>query len=392
MSNRKVWVGYARYVSLLFALALCAVDGARAWMTLVDNDKGKLDAEIRLMAWAVENGSDLIPGTNTAPPPAQEGDIHDFFVRRARLLLKGQVGKLELNLQLGQDNVGSKVLRDDAGFRVKDAFINYKQSEGLQLLAGQFKVPFLRQNLESGFNQLLVDRSLATVLRPAIEGQRDLGGMIWGNHGGFQYRAALFDGSDQEDSSVRSSLRGSSRLSWNFFTPETGLGYTGTTLGRKKILQFGVQGDLQNDRLDSRDEAGFTGEQRDYSNVAVDVFYDQPFEKGIRGLTFEAAWLGREDDYVTTGLDTREIDAVYVQAGLLLPWKIGPGNLQFAGRYERIDTERGATESDLSARTLGVTWFTKDHERKIQLDNVHVLEHPDDLDDDVYRLSLVASF
>lgn len=380
----------------VIAALLFAVGGAtqsRAAITLVEGEKGKLDMEIRLQVWAVENSTELLPGINTTPPPPQEESFTDFFVRRARLVLRGQISKsLEIVLQLGQDNIGAKVLRDDAGFRVKDAYINYKRNDALQLLAGQFKVPFLRQNLQSGFNQLLVDRCLVTALRPAVEGSRDQGGMIWGNHSGLQYRVAAFDGSDQEDTSTQSSIRGSARVAWNWFTPEPGFGMTGTTLGQKKILQIALQGDAQNGRLDSRDSTLFAAEPRAYRNWAVDLFYDQPWKEGAWALTVEGAYLQRRDDYDAPGLATRVIDADYLQAGVLIPGHLGPGRVQIAGRYERIDSARGSLDNDLNARTLGLTWFTRGHDRKIQADYTDSHERPVDLDDNLYRLSFVAVF
>jgi hypothetical protein len=275
--------GRRRWLIALPLLALLATSipaPAFAWITMVDGEKGKMEVEFRLMAWAIDAGPDtaLIPGLNAAPPPAQTENMNDFFVRRARVVFRGSISKsLEIGLQVGQDNLGSKVLRDDANLRVKDAMINYRKNDALQVMVGQFKVPFLRQNLCTGFNQLLVDRSFVTALRPAIEGSRDQGGMVWGTHGGLQYRAALFDGSDQEDTSTRSSVRGTARVSYNWFTPEKAFGYTGTTLGEKKILQIAGQADAQNGRTDARDDAGFTTETRAYSNRAAEVYYDQPF-------------------------------------------------------------------------------------------------------------------
>ncbi|HEU4402710.1 MAG TPA: porin, partial [Candidatus Polarisedimenticolia bacterium] len=141
---------------------------SHAWVPLVNNDKGKLEIETRLMFWGVSGGHE-----DTPSGPVQTEDINDFLIRRARFLLRGQASpRLDIYLQLGQDNDGGKVLKPDAGFRVKDFYLNYKRAEGLQVMVGQFKVPFLRQNLESGFNQLLVDRALLPSLRPALEGQR----------------------------------------------------------------------------------------------------------------------------------------------------------------------------------------------------------------------------
>ena len=384
-------------LALLFIAAMAAASGptpARAAITLLEGEKGKLDMEFRFMAWAVDTGPDYpaIPGVNTAPPPAQEENIEDFFVRRMRVVFRGQVSQsLDIYFQAGQDNLGSKALRDDAGFRVKDASINYHKNDALQILFGQFKVPFLRQNLCSGFNQLLVDRSLVTTLRPAIEGSRDQGGMIWGNAGGLQYRVALFDGSDQEDTNTGSSLRGTMRVSYNWFTRETGVGYTGTTLGQKKILQVSAQADAQNNRLDARDDTAFTAETRAYSAWAAEVFYDQPLGERT-AITAEAAWVDRRDDYDTDGLATKATDGVYGQGGLLLPWSVGPGRLQLAGRWEEVESDRGAGTSSLRARTFGLTWFTKGHDRKIQFDHGTVHERPVDADDNFYRLSAVVVF
>jgi hypothetical protein len=387
MSARKLGV-----LTALLAMLWVAGD-ARAAVTLVEGDKGKLDMEMRFMFWAVDSGPELLPGTNTTPPPAQEENIEDFFVRRARLLFHGQISSsLDIYFQVGQDNINSKVLKDDAGFRIKDAFINYRHTDGLQLVVGQFKVPFLRQNLQSGFNQLLVDRSLVTQLRPAVEGSRDEGGMIWGNHGGLQYRVALFDGSDQEDTATKSSLRGSARVSWNWFTPEPTYGLTGTTFGQKKILQVAIQGDAQNGRLDARDDPGFTTETRAYRNWAADIFYDQPFGGGSSAVTFEGAWLERTDNYDTGGLDTRYLDGWYAQAGYLIPGHLGPGRVQVDGRYERIHSDRGSVDTDLHARTFGFTWFVKGHDRKIQVDHIDSKESPTDLDDNLYRASFVVTF
>ena len=130
---------------------------------------------------------------------------------------------LSLTLQLGQDNVGARLLTPDSGITIKDAYANYRASNTVQVVVGQFKVPFLRANLESGFNQLLVDRGTVPTLRPAREGSRDLGMMLWGNAGGLQYRVAAFDGSDQDGSSTESSLRLTTRIAHNWFAREPGL-------------------------------------------------------------------------------------------------------------------------------------------------------------------------
>jgi len=375
-------------VLLAACLAAAQASPARAWITLAEGEKGKLEVETRLMFWGVSAGPDDVPSGT----PAQQENVQDFFLRRARIALRAQPSpKLELYTQFGQDNIGSKISVDETGFRIKDMYLNYKIVDGFQVTVGQFKVPFLRQNLESSHNQLLVDRAVLPGLRPAREGTRDTGAMMWGNLGGFQYRTAVFDGSDQEDSNSHSSFRGSARTSYNWFTHEPGAGLTGATLGQKRVLQIGAQTDAQNQRVDGKDDAGFTAELRDYRAYAADVFYDEPFN-GTWALTVEGAWLDRRDNYENPALATRSIRGYYAQAGFLLPGHVGHGRLQIAGRYEDLNMERGSAETSVTNRGGAISFLGKGHDRKIQLDHTRRREEPTDLDNDEVRLSVIAVF
>ena len=387
---------HAAAAAMTLVLAAGLASPARAWHTIAEGEKGKLEVEGRLMFWGVSSGREVFGA-------AQDEEVRDFFVRRARLLIQGKPSdKLTVYFQLGQDNINQKIPTiagstrlptEDTGFKFKDAYLNYKVREGFQVTAGMFKIPFLRSSLMSGFNQLLVDRALLPSLRPAREGSRDLGGMVWGNAGGFQYRTAIFDGSDQEDSNTGSSFRGSARVAYNWFTRETGPGYTGTSIGEKKILQIGAQVDAQNDRLDSRDDTtALAAKLRDYRSWAADVFYDQPIAGGHSAFTFEGAWLDRRDDYTDPTEPERRIDGFYAQAGFLLPGKVGSGRLQLAARWEELDSERGTVETETSRRTAGITWYGKGHDRKIQFDYTDRREEPVDLSDDEFRLSLLVAF
>ena len=130
--------------ALALLLALPAPD-AHAWVTLAEGGKGKVELETLLMFWAVREGPEFSFPTGT---PAQEGSVTDFMIRRARILLRAQISfRLEGYVQLGQDNIDSKISTDEAGIRIKDAYVKYKRAEPLQVMVGQFKVSFLRQNL-----------------------------------------------------------------------------------------------------------------------------------------------------------------------------------------------------------------------------------------------------
>ncbi len=373
---------------VFFLVAIAFQNRAAAWIPLADGEKGKLEIETRLMLWGVSAGRDTV----VAGSPVQAETVRDFFVRKARLVLRARVSQqLEIFTQVGQDNIGGKALPDESGLRIKDLYLNYRFSDQCQVMGGQFKVPFLRQSLESAFNQLLVDRAALTALRPAREGSRDVGGMVWGNVGGLQYRAALFDGSDQEDTNPRSGFRTTVRLSHNWFTREPDFGHTGTTIGQKTVLQVSAQVDAQNDRVDPRDDTGFTALPRDYRAWAVELYYDLPFQAGW-AVTMEGAWIKRLDRYEEPTTEDRTIEGFYAQTGLLLPGQVGSGRLQLAARYEDLETQRGGSDPRNTNRTLGINWFGKGHDRKIQLDYTDRRERPFDLNNDELRLSVVLVF
>jgi hypothetical protein len=372
--------------TMLLGSTLCDPIGAA--VTLVEGKNGKLDAEVRLMFWGVSEGRDSVPAGATP----QDEHVNDFLLRRGRIILRAQASeKLQLYCQVGQDYVGSKVATEETSFRVKDLYLNYRFTEGFQATAGQFKIPFLRQNLESGFNQLLVDRAVLPGQRPAKEGSRDLGVMAWGNEGGFQYQVAVFDGSDQEAKSSNSSLRAATRLSYNWFTRETTPGYTGTWIGEKRVLQVAGQVDAQDGRLDPKDDAAFVSEPRDYRAWALDIFYDQPFHVDW-AFTLEGGGLHRRDNYDEAGLDSRTIKGYYGQTGLLLPWHLGTGRLQVATRYESLHMDRGPSSRSSVSRSVGASYFGKGHDRKVQVDYTRRTESPVELDNDEVRLSVIAVF
>lgn len=343
----------------------------------------KFHIEARFMFWADASERDAVPNQN--------GTITDLFVRRARLSIQGSpTDTISFSLQVGEDNIGAKVLTSDGSIRVKDAFVTYGPAAALRITAGQFKIPFTRSNLESGFNQVLVDRGTLPSFRPAREGSRDLGVMAWGDVNRLQYRVALFDGSDQERDNPDSSLRVSTRLSYNWFAQEPGFSYTGTYLGNTRVLQVAANLDAQQRRLDPKDDEGFQQLARDYRAVALEAFFEQPLAH-TSALTVEGAWLHRSDDYLDAVADDRTRDGYYAQGAFLLPGRLGPGRLQVAIRRERWDDERGEVTQENARTTAGAAYYLKGHNQKVQADFTRKREIPD-VDNDEFRLSLVLVF
>ncbi|MCZ6779010.1 MAG: porin, partial [Acidobacteria bacterium] len=216
----------------------------------------------------------------------------------------------------------------------------------------------------------------------------DLGGMLWGNRGGFQYRAALLDGSDQD--APQSSLRGATRVSYNWFTHETKFGDSGTYLGEERLLQIAADVDFQNDRTDP-DDLMFPTLLRDYHAWAAEMFYEEPF-RGKWHHTVEGAYLEREDDNINPGTDTRTIEGYYGQIGFLLPGNVGPGRLQLTVRYEEYDRERGSSLEIQKNVSYGLNFYGRAHNGKIQFQYTNRDEEPIEIDNDEVVLSVIATF
>jgi hypothetical protein len=84
-----------------------------------------------------------------------------------------------------------------------------------------------------------------------------------------EYRLGVFQGA--RGAGATNDFRISGRVMYQLFTPQTGLFYRGTSLGKTRTLSFGASFDLQ----------------EDYSSFSGDVFFDQPLGGG-NGLTLKA--------------------------------------------------------------------------------------------------------
>jgi len=109
-------------------------------------------------------------------------------------------------------------------------------------------VPFSRQTLQSPGSYYTADISaITTVANAATQsaGLRDAGFQAKGYFlkDKLQYRLGVFDG--QRDANGRNSLRTAGYLQYDFFSPEKVYVFTGTALGKQKILAVDTGFDKQ---------------------------------------------------------------------------------------------------------------------------------------------------
>jgi hypothetical protein len=201
-------------------------------------------------------------------PSGRQGYQQNFFLRRARIIVAGDVGKdVSFFFETDDPKLGITPKNLSAGFIIQDALIEWRPAKQLQLSGGLFIVPFTRNGLESTLSYLTLDLSpIAAVNNSATQSSalRDMGFQLKGFFAKdrLHYRIGAFDG--LRDANGHNSLRTTGYLQYDFFDREKGYLFSGTGLGKAKILAVDAGFDRQ-------------GSYRGYSaNVAAAI----PVRKG----------------------------------------------------------------------------------------------------------------
>ena len=174
----------------------------------------------------------------------------NLFLRRARLLLTGQVApKVTFRIQTDNANAGKTPKTLGSGSVILDAWAEWKITEALALSAGEFVVPLSRAGLMSSRAFLTLDiAGTANVFSVPTQSNasRDTGFQAKGYvaDGRLEYRADVFQGI--RASGGHSAFRHSAYLQYDFYEKERGYTYPGTNLGQRKIVAISTGVDSQN--------------------------------------------------------------------------------------------------------------------------------------------------
>ena len=195
----------------------------------------------------------------------------NVFIRRARLLLGGQIApNLTFFIETDSPNLGKSTTtgtkNSAPSLFLQDAYFEYKANDAFAVDAGLMLVSPSRNGLQSAASLLPVDYGAHTFANSAptqSSAGRDTGVQARGYFFSkkLEYRAGVFQG--MRDTPNRE-LRLTGRVQYNFFDPETSYFYTGTYLGKKKVLAIGAGID----------------HQHKYDGYAADVFFDYPLKSG----------------------------------------------------------------------------------------------------------------
>jgi hypothetical protein len=285
---------------------------------------------------------------DTIDDPTADAQTKNLFVRRLRLLFGGQVAKnVTFFVETDTPNLG-KTLPTGKNITpsviVQDAYGEFKAVDEFSLDAGLMYIPFSRNSLQSAATLLPIDYGPNTFAQSGPTQSatgRDTGfqakGYFLENH--LEYRVGAFQG--VRDAPSHNAFRYAGRVQYDVFDTETGFFYTGTYLGKKKILAVGAAFDVQ----------------KDYHGYDVDAFADFPFGQDAITGQFD---FNRFDGGTTFRTLPKQND-VLVEVGYLVRALNLTPVVQFAHR----DVSSAST-GDEKRTSVGVNYWWAGHNANVK--------------------------
>lgn len=301
---------------------------------------------------------------------ATKPDASTWAVKRMKFWMKGHAYTKDLTYLLQVDFANSGKAQ-----MFEHGYLNYRLMDEVQLLAGQTKVPFGRQWLDSSGAQEFVDRSNASdTFRPGYDAGAKLHGDIM--KGLATYEFGVYDGAGQSTTRSSNDNAIAARVTVNPFGKmayseadladsakpllSVGANYYGntlqktaaTTLETNSITLAGSNGWL------GKGLSTFTATEK----VNIDTWgIDTAFK--WHGLYAEGEYLAGQAEGKTSGKLLRA-HGFYAQAG----YCIIPKTLEAAIRYSYVDPNRDKSGDNLTETQGAVSWYMNKHNLKLQGD------------------------
>jgi len=253
-------IRHSKAVLIAAVLVLLVTASASAQMQIKVNDNVNVKFGILMQTQADE-----------LQDSATRGYAQNVFIRRARILVAGQIApNLTFFVETDSPNINKSLTTGTKNTQVslflQDAYVEYKIRPELMIDAGLMLTSASRNGLQSAASLLPIDYGTYTFAYSGptqSSAGRDTGiqarGYFLKNK--LEYRAGVFQG--MRDTQQRE-LRLTGRVAYAFLDPESGYFYTGTYLGKKKVLTIG---------------GGFE-HQHNYRAYAADAFFDHPVGNG----------------------------------------------------------------------------------------------------------------
>jgi len=325
---------------LLTATLLSAAHPAAAQLQWSSKDE-KQSFKIGLLGQLQAESADVAGTDDTA---------NNLFFRRLRILMGLTLSdKLSVFLDTDSPNLGKSSnagVKDTGDVYIQDFAATYKLSQGFMLDGGLLLLEQSYNHNQSAASLMTTDYGPYTFVESGPTTSRvgrDYGlrarGYLGGDH--FEYRAGVYQGVRGNNAS--NDFRFVGRVMYSFFTPQVGLFYRGTSLGKTRTLSIGGSFDTQ----------------EEYDSLGADFFFDQPLGGG-NGFTLQADYVQIDGDTFLPALP--EQTNLMVESGIYIASiKLQPF-VQYASQNfddpARIDEER---------YTAGLGYFHSGHNNNLKL-------------------------
>jgi hypothetical protein len=311
----------------------------------------------------IQNRFDFERTDNNSSSPQ---DISRFYVRRARIKFGGWAFSPKLKFKIEHDVLNGVTY---------DAVVKYNFYKGMEIWAGQTKLPGNRERVISSQQLQFVDRSL---LNTVFTLDRDAGIQLRNKHkvGNAVIKEvfALSQGEGLNDKKYRSwGHEYTGRIEFLPMGEFTSKGdYFGSDLKReaKPKLAIGVTYDYNENQTTSRKVKG----QDLYSDVYVkSLFIDFMYKYKGFSMMGEYANADIDGSRATVGVnDDGDIETIYFQAGEGINLQAGylfKNNVEIAGRFSAYKPFDNMEDYDGQNQfTLGLSKYVVGHSLKVQSD------------------------
>jgi phosphate-selective porin OprO and OprP len=336
-----------------------------------------------------------------------KSDTSQWDAKRIRLIAQGYAYTKDLTYTLEFD---PRAYATASNKGLINAWLNYKLLDEAQLMVGQFKSPWARQELISDGNLQFVDRSIAV---DAFKPSYDIGAMLNGKiaNGLAYYYAGLFNGVGQTSTRNSNDNMFAARAVVNplgdFSNYEADL-----DMNPKPLLSIGAN--YFRNTVNKTAAATATSTGLDVTNANYAASGGWLYRDTVNNASFAAVgdkldidsygadlafkWMGisLQGEYLLAQAENQRSGGLlraqgfYAQAGYM----VLPKTLEIAFRYSYLDPNRDASNDHLTEQIGAVSYYFSKHSLKIQADagNIHTQTSTKPTDDMQYRVQAQIVF
>lgn len=309
----------------------------------------------------------------TQEMPETGDDVGSFRIRRMKTKFEGWVYNKNLTYEL-------QLNWPDTANPLEDAVVNYDFTNGkkaFQLRAGQFKVPFGRQELTSSGNQQFVDRSL--VVNRFARG-RDIGLQVWGTPlaGKLDWRVGVFNGNGRTVSrNDNDEYQYNARLT---FQPFGDVRYSEGDFEATDRPLFAIAGQYETNERPVAVAGTTPAHNVEREIVGADAVFK------FKGFSLYGEWFDSTND--------RDVLADFDDGGFVAQagYFIVPQKFELAARFAQIDPNNDRDDDEQEERGVAMGYFFNKHAHKLQADYRQVENVATDVTNDEFRLQYQIIF